>query len=129
MFGTLINYWYLTGDSTYNDITSQALVFQTSPTGDFMPTNQSLDEGNDDQSFWAISAMMAAERNFPNPPSGSPGWLEVVQAVFNEQASRWDNQTCGGGLRWQISPPVWPDTRAIRLMPTGRTRRGIGSRL
>lgn len=102
MFGTLVNYWYLTGDNTYNNITSQALIYQATSIGDFLPANQSLDEGNDDQSFWAISAMMAAERNFPNPPSGSPSWLEMVQAVFNEQVSRWDNQTCGGGLRWQI---------------------------
>jgi mannan endo-1,6-alpha-mannosidase len=26
----------------------------------------------------------------------------MAQAVFNEQASRWDAAQCGGGLRWQI---------------------------
>lgn len=46
--------------------------------------------------------MSAAELKFENPPSGSPSWLSLAQAVFNEQASRWDNGTCGGGLRWQI---------------------------
>jgi mannan endo-1,6-alpha-mannosidase len=103
MFGSLVNYWYLTGDSTYNDIAKDALIFQATSNGDFMPANQSRDEGNDDQSFWAISAMMAAERNFPNPNPGQPGWLEMVQAVFNEQAARWNPQSsCGGGLKWQI---------------------------
>ncbi|KAJ5625257.1 Mannan endo-1-6-alpha-mannosidase DCW1, partial [Penicillium lagena] len=101
-FGSLINYWAYTGDDTYNSITVQALVHQAGSDGNFMPANQTLDEGNDDQCFWAISAMMAAERNFTNPPSSDPGWLATVQAVFNEQTTRWDASTCGGGLRWQI---------------------------
>lgn len=67
-----------------------------------MPENQTYTEGNDDQCFWALSAMIAAERNFPAPPAETPGWLAMVQAVFNEQAHRWDTSACGGGLRWQI---------------------------
>lgn len=46
--------------------------------------------------------MSAAERGFPNPPSSQPQWLELAQGVFNTQATRWDPQECGGGLRWQI---------------------------
>jgi mannan endo-1,6-alpha-mannosidase len=46
--------------------------------------------------------MTAAELKFQNPGSGSPSWLALAQAVFNEQAARWDTTTCGGGLRWQI---------------------------
>lgn len=46
--------------------------------------------------------MSAAEKNFPNPPDDRPQWLELVQAVFNTQAARWDTNKCGGGLRWQI---------------------------
>lgn len=46
--------------------------------------------------------MSAAELKFENPPSGQPSWLALAQAVFNEQASRWDSSTCGGGLRWQV---------------------------
>lgn len=46
--------------------------------------------------------MSAAENKFPDPPAGSPQWLALAQAVFNSQAIRWDNATCGGGLRWQI---------------------------
>lgn len=101
-FGSLVNYWAFTGDSTYNKITVQALEHQAGTKGDFMPLNQTYTEGNDDQSFWALSAMMAAERNFTNPSSSVPGWLAMVQAVFNEQAHRWDKANCDGGLRWQI---------------------------
>ena len=46
--------------------------------------------------------MSAAEMKFPDPPAKSPSWLALAQAVFNEQASRWDTTRCGGGLRWQI---------------------------
>ena len=67
-----------------------------------MPANQTYTEGNDDQCFWALSAMMAAERNFEKPSDSQPGWLSMVQAVFNQQAGRWDNLGCAGGLRWQI---------------------------
>lgn len=102
MFGTLINYWAYTGDTSYNDIIMQAMLHQAGSSGDFMPDNQTRTEGNDDQGFWAFSAMAAAERNFPNPPANKPQWLAMAQAVFNEQASRWDNKTCGGGLHWQI---------------------------
>ena len=101
-FGALVNYWALTGDTTYNAITVQAIEHQAGTSGDFMPNNQTYTEGNDDQCFWALTAMAAAERNFTNPSSSTPGWLSMVQAVFNEQASRWDKTSCAGGLRWQI---------------------------
>jgi mannan endo-1,6-alpha-mannosidase len=104
MFMTLIDYFRYTGDSTYNDLVEQALLFQVGNNNDFMPLNQTTDEGNDDQGFWAMSAMLAAESNFQNPPADKPQWLALAQAVFNEFASRWDPTTCGGGLRWQIFP-------------------------
>ncbi len=99
---TMIDYWSRTGDSSYNDLISQALLFQVGTQQDFMPINQTKDEGNDDQGFWAMAAMLAAETNFQNPPPDQPQWLALAQAVFNEMASRWDTTTCGGGLRWQI---------------------------
>ena len=102
MFGSLIDYWYYTGDSTYNDEVQQALLFQVGPYNNYEPTNRTSDLGNDDQAFWGISAMSAAELKFQNPPENQPQWLELAQAVFNRQAARWDSQTCGGGLRWQI---------------------------
>ncbi|EEQ86176.1 mannan endo-1,6-alpha-mannosidase, variant 2 [Blastomyces dermatitidis ER-3] len=104
MFGGLIDYWFYTGDSTYNSIIIQAMVHQASPTRNFMPVNQTRSEGNDDQSFWALAAMAAAERNFPSPPPDQPDWLALVQGTFNSQAARWNTETCGGGLKWQIYP-------------------------
>jgi mannan endo-1,6-alpha-mannosidase len=102
MFGTLVDYWYYTGDTTFNDITTQALLFQVGPNADYMPPNQTKDEGNDDQSFWGMAALSAAEAKYPDPPPGQPQWLALAQGVFNTQAPRWDAATCGGGLRWQI---------------------------
>jgi mannan endo-1,6-alpha-mannosidase len=102
MFGALIDYWFYTGDDTWNNMTTQGMLWQASPEANFMPPNQSKTEGNDDQAFWGMSAMSAAERNFPNPPKDQPQWLALAQAVFNSQAVRWDNSSCGGGLRWQI---------------------------
>ncbi|KAI2470257.1 glycoside hydrolase family 76 protein [Annulohypoxylon bovei var. microspora] len=102
MFGTLVDYWFYTGDSTYNDVTIQALQHQAGEDSDYMPQNQTRTLGNDDQGFWAMAAMSAAENNFPNPPAGQPQWLALAQAVFNEYVTRWDPDTCNGGLRWQI---------------------------
>jgi mannan endo-1,6-alpha-mannosidase len=101
-FGTLVNYWYYTGDTTYNAITQQALLHQAGDDWDFMPENQTKTEGNDDQGFWGMAAMTAAETKFQDPPDGSPGWLALAQGVFNTQVVRWDQQNCNGGLRWQI---------------------------
>ncbi|CZT47780.1 probable DFG5 protein [Rhynchosporium secalis] len=102
MFGALVDYWYYTGDTSYNEVTTQALLWQVGPNRDYMTPNQTKTEGNDDQGFWGLAAMSAAEVNFPNPPHDQPQWLALAQAVFNTQAPRWDTQTCGGGLKWQI---------------------------
>lgn len=102
MFGTLIDYASFTGDKTYNDITFQALQHQVGDDADFMPSNQTKSEGNDDQGFWAMAAMTAAETNFTNPDPDQPQWLALVQAVYNEYVRRWEPDTCGGGMRWQI---------------------------
>lgn len=103
MWGTLIDYWAWTGDSTYNDEVMKAMLFQVGVNKDYMPHNVTASLGNDDQGFWGMSAMLAAENKFPDPPSDEPQWLALAQAVFNTQASpdRHD-ETCGGGLRWQI---------------------------
>ncbi|TVY38373.1 Mannan endo-1,6-alpha-mannosidase DCW1, partial [Lachnellula cervina] len=102
MFMTMVDYWRYTNDTTYNDVVEQALQFQVGPDNDYLPPNQTKNEGNDDQGFWGMAAMLAAETNFQNPPKDKPQWLALAQAVFNEMASRWDTTSCGGGLRWQI---------------------------
>ena len=102
MFGSLIDYYYYTNDSTYNDVVTQGMLWQVGPDNDFMTPNQTKTEGNDDQGFWGMAAMAAAEQKFPDPPADKPQWLALAQGVFNDQASRWDTQYCNGGLRWQI---------------------------
>jgi len=102
MFGALVDYWYYTGDSQYNAITTQALLHQVGPDINYMPPNQSRTLGNDDQGFWGMAALSAAEDKFPDPPADKPQWLALAQAVFNSQAIRWNNASCGGGLKWQI---------------------------
>jgi mannan endo-1,6-alpha-mannosidase len=104
MFGQLMAYANLTGDHQYDDIVKQAMLFQVGDNDNYMPTNQSKDLGNDDQVFWAFSAMDAAELGFENPGADQPSWLGLAQAVFNTQVPRWETSTCGGGLRWQIYP-------------------------
>ncbi len=101
-WGSMIDYWYYMNNDTYVNITSQALLYQVGQYWDYMPANFSTSEGNDDQVFWGIACIAAAEKAFPNPPAGQPQWTPLAQAVFHTMSSRWDNETCGGGLRWQI---------------------------
>lgn len=101
-WGCMLDYWWYMQNDTYNDIIMQALLYQVGTHNDYVPLNQSTTEGNDDQAFWGIAAMTAAERNFTNPPSDQPQWLYLAQAVFNTMALRWDTTSCNGGLRWQI---------------------------
>ena len=46
--------------------------------------------------------MTAAELHFPSPSTANVTWLDLAKSVFDLQVARWDNRTCGGGLRWQI---------------------------
>ncbi|KAM0333394.1 hypothetical protein ACHAQA_002055 [Verticillium albo-atrum] len=103
MWGAMMDYWHLTGDDTYNDVVTQAMLWQVGEGRDYMPSNVTMSLGNDDQGFWGMTAMLAAEVGFPDPPEDEPQWLALAQAVFNTQASpdRHDD-TCNGGLRWQI---------------------------
>lgn len=82
------------------------MLFQAGANKDYQPKNITASLGNDDQAFWGMTVMMAAEEKFPDPTPDQPGWLALAQAVFNTQADpeRHDS-SCGGGLRWQI--PVY----------------------
>lgn len=103
MMGTYIDYWHLTGDPSYNHVIEEGMLHQTGPRHDYMPPNHTASLGNDDQGFWGMSAMLAAENKFPDPPDDKPQWLALAQAVWYTQAhpNRHDD-TCGGGLRWQV---------------------------
>lgn len=97
MWGTLIDYWHYTGDSSYNDVASAGILHQVGENLDMMPKNWSQSMGNDDQAFWGMTAMLAAELKFPDPPKDQPQWLALAQAVFNTQVPRIETQHCGGG--------------------------------
>ncbi|KAK4081194.1 CAZyme family GH76 [Trichoderma aggressivum f. europaeum] len=103
MMGTYVDYWHLTGDTSYNSVVMEGMLHQVGDHENYMPLNHTASLGNDDQGFWGMSAMLAAENKFPNPPADKPQWLALAQAVWNTQAdpSRHD-ETCNGGLRWQI---------------------------
>ncbi|RKF79184.1 Mannan endo-1,6-alpha-mannosidase DCW1 [Golovinomyces cichoracearum] len=101
MWGAMVDYYHYTNDKSYTEVTGQALLSQAGPNRDLMVPLHVKDEGNDDQAFWGFATMSAAEKNFPNP-SKDLTWIELTQNLWNSQARRWDESTCGGGLRWQI---------------------------
>ncbi|KAI9150343.1 glycosylhydrolase family 76-2 protein [Paramyrothecium foliicola] len=105
MMGTYIEYWHYTGDTSYNEVVTEGILHQVGHNRDFQPLNHTRSLGNDDQGFWGLTAMLAAELKFPDPPRDQPQWLALAQAVWVTQAdpSRYDD-VCGGGLRWQIPP-------------------------
>jgi len=57
MFGAMLDYYYYTGDPTYNDVTSQAMLWQVGPNRDYMTPNQTKSTGNDDQGFVRTSSV------------------------------------------------------------------------
>jgi mannan endo-1,6-alpha-mannosidase len=102
MWGTLLDYWHWTGDDTYNDMTYRALLHQAGPDEDFKDRNWTASLGNDDQAFWGMSALVAAETKFQDPPKDQAQWLALAQAVWHEQtADDLRDGGCGFGLRWQ----------------------------
>lgn len=101
-WNSILDYWYYTGDDQYNDLLKSSLLYQVGDGWNYMPSNQTTTEGNDDQGFWGVTVMAAAEKNFTNPGDDQPQWLYLAQAVFNTMAARWDSTHCQGGLRWQI---------------------------
>ncbi|KAG7664088.1 uncharacterized protein J8A68_002412 [[Candida] subhashii] len=101
-FGGLLDYYTFCDNknTTLEGWIFNGMYHQAGENFNYVPSNQSMTEGNDDQGVWGMAIMQAVERNFTEPASHS--WLELVQAVFNTMNSRWDTANCGGGLRWQI---------------------------
>lgn len=100
LWNTFLRYQDITGDKSYNNTIQAALVDQAGKGNDFMGQ---YTKGNDDQMWWGIAAITAAEIGLPSPPS-SPSWLQMAINVYDQVNDRWDGATCGGGLGWQISP-------------------------
>lgn len=102
VFDSLIDYSALTGDKQFDDLIGEALVHQSDSEFDFMPKNQTRSIGNDDQSYWGLAAMSAAEHNFPTSKLGNRTWIDLAKNVWNSQVQRWDEESCHGGFHWQI---------------------------
>ncbi|CAK7910052.1 mannan endo-1,6-alpha-mannosidase Dfg5p [[Candida] anglica] len=101
-FGGLIDFYTFcqpSNDTLYRLIYN-GMYDQRGSANNYIPANQSMTEGNDDQGVWGLATMGAVERNFTDPSDVS--WLELTQAIYNTMNARWDTSTCGGGLRWQI---------------------------
>ena len=100
MFMILMQYWHFTGDSQFNRVTSDGMYAQKGEQNNYYPANWSTWLGNDDQVFWGLAAITAAELNYPQD-KGEPSWVALAQGVFNNQVPRWDTTVCNGGMRWQ----------------------------
>ena len=44
MFGIMVEYWFYTGDESYNEAVTQGLLAQVGPDNDYMPPNQTKTE-------------------------------------------------------------------------------------
>ncbi|KAI2618808.1 glycoside hydrolase family 76 protein [Hypoxylon sp. NC1633] len=102
-WGAMLDYSHYTGDSSYDEVVTQALLSQVGPKFDLMAPLHFGSEGNDDQAFWAFAILDAAERNYPQPDDKTPPWLDIAANIWNTMVVRWnDTDACGGGLMWQI---------------------------
>ncbi|KAL2140496.1 hypothetical protein VTI28DRAFT_3739 [Corynascus sepedonium] len=107
LWSTILDYWRYTGDESYNAVALEGLVHQNGPDlqHPFMSPNWTDGLGNDDHGFWGLSAMLAAELEFPNAPGDEPSWIELAQGVFKALEERYLAQTtCDGGLPLQVAP-------------------------
>lgn len=48
--------------------------------------------------------MSALEYGFPEAENAPASYLDVAVNTFNNIVGRWDETSCGGGLKWQIYP-------------------------
>ncbi|KAF1811304.1 glycoside hydrolase [Eremomyces bilateralis CBS 781.70] len=103
VWDALVDYWHLTGDSSYNDLVAQALQAQIGPEDAYMPLNQTATLMNEDQFYWGRAALTAAERDFVSPSNSIP-YVRLASNVFDTQVLRWDTESCNGGLRRGIFP-------------------------
>ncbi|KAJ4347494.1 hydrolase 76 protein [Ascochyta clinopodiicola] len=93
----LLTYTSTTGDSQYATLLSNTLITEATGTNDFMTVHAT---GNDDQAWWALAALTAAETNLA--PTGPVPWATLAQNVFQAQTTRWDKEKCNGGMKWKI---------------------------
>lgn len=73
LWGAMIDYWHFTGDSTYNDVVTDAMLFQVGPNRDYMPPNVTASLGNDDQASTALSFLVPHQTQVLTSYSGLLG--------------------------------------------------------
>lgn len=93
----LVTYYAETGDSQYNNIIETTLLSQATEDNNFL---QAECTGNDDQVWWALAALAAAESGMTSS-YGMP-FSHFARVVFEEQKRRWDWSSCGGGMKFKI---------------------------
>lgn len=100
-FNGLIDYYSFcqSSNNTLKQIIQDALINQAGKNYDYMPSNQSSSEGNDDQGMWGMTLMQAVERKLPDTDNHK--WLDLLESLVKQLNGRWDSKTCLGGLRWQ----------------------------
>ncbi|KAL7627935.1 hypothetical protein AAE478_002130 [Parahypoxylon ruwenzoriense] len=107
LWNTLLDYRARSGDTKFDSLISQGLLWQKGPHNDYLAPNWTASTGNDDQAMWALAALSADETGFQEPSSSQPQWLTLAKNVFDEQstdARRADDGKCEGLLRWQLFP-------------------------
>jgi hypothetical protein len=131
IFGALVQYWYYIGDDKWNNMTTLALLHQVGLSNNFMPQNQTLSLGNDDQMFWGFAAMSAAVA----VPCGAQfaGYELGRRHARVAYTARSLNITGGGRIKIPflmvgslMSLPGWLVIRGVIRSQSGRTRPGIG---
>ncbi|KAK6501326.1 hydrolase 76 protein [Arthrobotrys musiformis] len=101
-FNTILNYAAFTGDTTYNSLFEKDFFNQIGDGANFIPKSKSAGIANDDVGYWALAAISAVEFGAKPADSSSPSYLTLADNVFNDFVRRWDDKTCGGGLRQAI---------------------------
>lgn len=101
MWDTAIHYWHYIGNDDFNANTAAALLAQAGADQAFMQPSAT---GNDDQLWWGLACMSAAEYGLPPPSGATANWIQLATNVFNAVSARWDTTSCKGGLGWQIDP-------------------------
>jgi mannan endo-1,6-alpha-mannosidase len=93
----LLTYTSTTGDKRYVPMLQDTLLSEGMTTHDFMTVHAT---GNDDQAWWALAALTAAETKLP--AKGDVDWATLARNVFEQQKNRWDTAKCNGGMKWKI---------------------------
>ena len=122
----MIKYQMYTNDTSYQKDIQSALSrnMEELPNHQGYRMARKAPEGGEKEIWWIYPALTAMESRFPaleckswNASVGSNGkcntsWESLAINAFEEYALRWnkENETCSGGLRWQLENPGYKNT-------------------